>query len=143
MGALSVISKAIEQAKKKPWTVVTDGNPSYRGGVKRNGIRMHVFSPKFVDPENNDTIENLHSQLRPRYDVARIVGTPATGNALADAFMLSYNFVRPKAALGNKTPAETAGIAPEGRNVWFALTAAASTMPKKPQSGARLPRRAT
>jgi transposase-like protein len=128
--AFSVISQAVAQAKKKPRVAVTDGNPSYPGAVKRNGIARHIFSPKFVDPKNNNAIENFHSQIRPRYDVARTVGLPHSGNALAAAFALSYNFVRPKVILGNRTPAELAGIDLGTRNKWLALATASSRAQK-------------
>lgn len=119
--AFSVISQAIAQGKKKPKVVVTDGNSSYPGAVKRSGIALHIFSPKFVDPKNNNVVENLHSQLRPRYDAARAVGTPQSANPIVNAFAFSYNFVRPKAILGNRTPAESARVELRGRSKWLGV----------------------
>lgn len=118
--AVVAISAAIAQAKKKPDTQVTDGLASYRGGVRNLGIPIHIFSPKFTDPKNNNLIENLHSQLRHKYDGARGLGEGTSAQVSADAFALDHNFIRPKAKIGG-TPAKASHVSPNGRNIWMAL----------------------
>ena len=119
--AEEVISAALAQGGSKPEVAVTDGLASYRKPVRSNGIKKHVFRPRFADPVNNLPVENLNSQLRPKYNMAKSFGSPQTGNITAAAVGLHYNYVRRKEALGNETPGERAGIKVKGRNQMLGL----------------------
>jgi transposase-like protein len=132
--ASAVISAALAQAKRRPEVVVTDGLASYRRAVKEKGIKRHIFKPRFSDPTNNLDIERVHAQLRPKYNMAKSLGLPETGNTIASALAVHYNFVRTKMSLGNKTPGERAGIKVKGRSRWLGLATEAArrlTVPGK------------
>lgn len=130
--AFKAISTAIRQAKRRPDLMITDGLGSYRKGVARNRIKRHISSARFVDARNNNPVENLHSQLRPRYRMTRGLGSPSVGSDLVNLFMIGYNFARPKRSLMGRTPAEAAGLRLGGRNPWLALSRSASGLrPRK------------
>ena len=124
--AEEVISAAIAQGYSKPEVAVTDGLASYKGAIKSIGIRKHVFKPRFTDPINNLPVENLNSQLRPKYDLSKSFGSAETGNMTATAVGLHYNYVRRKESLGNRTPGERAGVKVKGCNKMLGLVCAAA-----------------
>jgi hypothetical protein len=65
----------------------------------------------------NAKVERLNGTVRDREIVMRGLDKQKTAQDLVDAMRIHYNFIRPHMALGNKTPAEKAGIKlPLGQN---------------------------
>ena len=100
----------------RPKLIVTDGLQSYNqaiwktyGSLRKDRNAKHVRSPGLKKGDKNG-IERFHGTFKERYKVMRGLKNPATGFALVKGFNLHYNFLRPHEALGERTPAEAAGI---------------------------------
>jgi len=115
-----------------PKTLITDGFSAYSVAV-RQGFKqrknpfskipkvLHIGLAKFEAPTNNNIIERFQGTLRERYKVMRGLKTIQTANKILDGFYVHYNFIRPHESLGDKTPAEAAGINLGLQNNWTSL----------------------
>jgi hypothetical protein len=73
---------------------------------------------------NNNRMERLNGELRDREKVMRSL--KKDDSAILDGYRIFHNYVRPRMALDNKTPAEKAGINIEGKDKWLTLIQNAS-----------------
>jgi putative transposase len=104
----------------KPETVFTDSLRHYGIAVKTTfPDAKRVQNCGISKRENNNRIERMNGTLRERVKVQRGWKTPKS--VLAEGNRIQYNFVKPHMALDDRTPAEAAGLAINGKNKWFDL----------------------
>jgi transposase-like protein len=110
--AQSLVEKAVRKAGKSPKIIITDSLPSYLDGVELalGGDTRHVQSRGFALKPNTNLIERFHGILKSRTKVMRGLKTPESALLFLDGWLAFYNFFRPHEGLGNKTPAEKAGL---------------------------------
>lgn len=113
--ARTLFELAYKRAGKAPKVILTDKLRAYPEAVDSvfGAGTVHIQSNPFVkDNEGEATraIERWHETLKERTKV--IYGLKDTNSALAfvDGFTTYYDFIRPHEGLGDKTPAEVAGI---------------------------------
>ena len=70
-------------------------------------------------------MERMNGEVRDREKTFR--GLKRTDTPILKGYQIFHNFVRTHEALGNRTPAELAGIKFEGSNKWLTLIQNAST----------------
>jgi len=121
--ASSLIEKAINRAGKPPKVIITDKLSAYPDGIMTGigsayskgietplGYSRHVQSRGFMHNPNTNLIERFHGILKSRTKVMRGLKTPESALLFLDGWLAYYNFFRPHETLGNKTPAEKAGL---------------------------------
>lgn len=111
--AQTLFELAKKKAGKSPKVIVTDGLPAYleaADNVFGKGT-YHKRSSPFVDKEDStNIIERWHSTLKERTKILRGLKDTESALAFIDGFLVFYNFIRPHESLGDRTPAEEAGI---------------------------------
>jgi transposase-like protein len=124
------LAEAKQRAKIRPRFVVTDGLQSYRDAINKEFYTManprtkHVRLPSIREHPNNNIVERLHGTIRERNKVQRGLKEGASTN-IAEGHRIFYNFLRGHLGLGEKTPAQKAGI--EVPNEWLELIKKATT----------------
>ena len=110
--AQALVEKAVVRAGKAPKVIITDRLSAYLDGVELalGGDTQHVQSRGFALKPNTNLIERFHGILKSRTKVMRGLKTPETALLFLDGWLTYYNFFRPHETLGNKTPAEKAGL---------------------------------
>jgi len=110
--ANSLVEKAIKRAGKSPKVIITDKLFAYLDGIEMalGADTQHVQSKGFSVQPNTNLIERFHGTLKSRTKVMRGLKTPASALLILDGWLVYYNFFRPHEALGDKTPAEKAGL---------------------------------
>ena len=110
--AQSLVEKAVVKAGKSPKVIITDQLSAYLDGIELalGGDTQHVQSRGFAIKPNTNIIERFHGILKSRTKVMRGLKTPETALLFLDGWLAYYNFFRPHESLGNKTPAEKAGL---------------------------------
>lgn len=110
--AQSLVEKAVRRAGKSPKVIITDKLTAYLDGIEMalGGDTQHVQSKGFTTKPNTNIIERFHGILKSRTKVMRGLKTPESALLFLDGWLAYYNFFRPHEALGNKTPAEKAGL---------------------------------
>jgi len=99
-----------------PQYVVTDGLQGYHRAFNREILTntkprpKHIRSAGFIAKSNNNPVERLNETVRERDKVMRGMQNPETAKTLMSGFRDYYNFLRPHMGVGDKTPAEAAGI---------------------------------
>jgi transposase-like protein len=113
--ARDVLREGKENAKRLPFIVVSDSLRSYDQAVKQEiGTKKfpkieHLKVSPIKKGMENMPIERWHGILKQRIKVMRGIDNSASGQELADAFILYYNFIRKHSGIG-MTPAEKADI---------------------------------
>jgi len=110
--AQSLVEKAVHKASKSPKVIITDSLTAYLDGIELalGGDTQHVQSRGFALKPNTNLIERFHGILKSRTKVMRGLKTPESALLFLDGWLAYYNFFRPHEGLGNKTPAEKAGL---------------------------------
>jgi len=116
--ARRLMEKAQERAGKTPKTVITDKLAAYIDGIEQafGADSKHIQSKPFSLKNANNLIERFHGTLKARTKVMRGLKEIDTARLFTDGWLVHYNFIRPHSAIGDKTPAEKAGIRFNYRN---------------------------
>ena len=110
--AQRLVEKAVAKAGKSPKIIITDKLQAYLDGIELalGGQARHVQSKGFDVKPNTNIIERFHGILKSRTKVMRGLKTPESALLFLDGWLAYYNFFRPHESLGDKTPAEKAGL---------------------------------
>lgn len=110
--AKSLVEKATARAGKSPKVIITDKLAAYLDGIELalGGQAHHIQSKGFSVKPNTNIIERFHGILKSRTKVMRGLKTPESALLFLDGWLAYYNFFRPHESLGDKTPAEKAGL---------------------------------
>lgn len=110
--ALTLMKLAEKRAGRIPELILTDKLKAYLDATELawGADAKHVPSKGFVKPMNTNLIERFHGTLKDRTKVMRGLKKLKTARLLLDGWLVHYNFFRPHEALGDRTPAEKAGI---------------------------------
>lgn len=110
--ARRLVEKGAERAGKLPKVVITDKLFAYLDGIEMafGADTQHVQSKGFSVKPNTNLIERFHGTLKSRTKVMRGLKTPESALIILDGWLVYYNFFRPHESLGDKTPAEKAGL---------------------------------
>ena len=111
--AKQLMEKALETATQPPKVVITDALRAYIDGIELTfgGDTKHIQSKPFAVADlSTNKIERWHSTLRTREGIMRGLKSIKTAQALLDGWLVHYNFFRGHESLGDRTPAEAAGI---------------------------------
>ena len=110
--ARTLVEKASKRAGKVPKVIITDKLWAYLDGIELafGADTQHVQSKGFTVQPNTNLIERFHGTLKSRTKVMRGLKTQETALGILDGWLVYYNFFRPHESLGNKTPAEKAGL---------------------------------
>jgi len=105
-----LMARAASRAEKPPKEVITDKLQAYIDGIELNfgAETKHVQAKGLTGSKN--IIERFHGTLKARTKVMRGLKTRKTSKLITDGWLVHYNFFRPHEALGDKTPAQKAGI---------------------------------
>ncbi len=110
--AEALMRKAAERAGKVPQKVITDKLTAYLDGVEiaYGADTEHVRSHGFTLKPNTNLIERFHGTLKDRTKVMRGLKNIESAIEFTEGWLVHYNFFRPHSVLGDKTPAEEAGL---------------------------------
>lgn len=110
--ARTLVEKASKRAGKTPKVIITDKLWAYLDGIELafGADIQHLQSKGFRIQPNTNLIERFHGTLKGRIKVMRGLKKPETALLFLDGWLIHYNFFRPHEALGDKTPAEKAGL---------------------------------
>jgi transposase-like protein len=110
--AESLMRKASERAGKIPQKIITDKLAAYLDGVEIafGADTEHVRSHGFTVKPNTNLIERFHGTLKDRTKVMRGLKNVESAIQFTEGWLVHYNFFRPHSTLGDKTPAESAGL---------------------------------
>lgn len=105
-----LLARAATRAEKPPETVITDKLPAYTDAIELNfGADTKHIQAKGLTRSKN-IIERFHGSLKARTKVMRGLKTRKSAKLITDGWLVHYNFFRHHEALGDKTPAQKAGI---------------------------------
>jgi len=104
-----LVEKASSRAGKAPKVVITDKLFAYLDGIEM-AFGADVQSKGFSVQPNTNMIERFHGTLKSRTKVMRGLKSPESALLILAGWLVYYNFFRPHEALGDKTPAEKAGL---------------------------------
>ena len=107
-----LMEKAAKRAGMSPEIVTTDKLASYLDGIELafGADTKHIQARTLTSEPSKQLIERFHSTLKDRAKVFRSLMRKGTAKIIMDGWLCHYNFFRPHEALGDKTPAEKAGI---------------------------------
>jgi len=110
--AQSLMEKAAQRAGKVPKIVVTDKLQAYLDGIELafGADTEHRQSSPFAVADDTQKIERFHGTLKARTKVMRGLKNIESALEFTDGWLVHYNYLRPHEALGDKTPAEVAGV---------------------------------
>ena len=110
--AKQLMELAAKRAGKNPKAVITDKLAAYIDGIELayGGDAKHRQGSPFSVEHSTALIERFHNTLKGRTKVMRDLRDKSTLKRFTDGYLVHYNFFRPNMALGNKTPAEVAGL---------------------------------
>ncbi len=110
--AKALVEKASQRAGKVPKVIITDKLPAYIDGIELafGAETKHIRSKPFENEESTNLIERFHSSIKTRTKVMRGLKSRKTAQLLTDGWLTHYNFFREHESLGDRTPAEKAGI---------------------------------
>ena len=106
-----VMRKAIDQAANTPKVIRTDKLTSYAPAIKKLFPKTeHLRSEGLTAEINNNMSERMQGTIRERDKVLRAMKTRETGQNYLDGWTVDYNYFRPHMGIGDKTPAQAAGV---------------------------------
>jgi hypothetical protein len=110
--ATMLMKEAQKKAGKSPKVVITDKLAAYLDGVEIafGADTEHVRSKGFTIQPNTNLIERFHGTLKDRTKVMRGLKNVESAIEFTEGWLVHYNFFRPHSVLGDKTPAEAAGL---------------------------------
>lgn len=107
----------MEEASKRagnatPDIILTDKLAVYYDGIEMTfgADTKHIPIKGLTATLNTNLIERFHGTLKDRTKVMRGLKKQKTAKLLLNGWLVYYNFFRPHEALGDRTPAEKAGI---------------------------------
>lgn len=105
-----LVERAKVRVGKIPKVIVTDKLFAYLDGIELafGSETEHIAAKGLVG--NKNIIERFHGTLKARTKIMRGLKTRQSAKLITDGWLVHYNFFRPHEALGNKTPAQKAGI---------------------------------
>ncbi len=107
------MKEAKDKAGKSPKRILTDGWKGYIDGIELvfGSQTQHEQTTPFVDKEDStNVVERVQGTLKERTKVMRVLNTFVSMNAFLNGWVIHYNFFRLHLSLGDKTPAQMAGI---------------------------------
>lgn len=107
--AQMLIDRAIKKAGKHPKLVITDKLASYLDVSYGKGVEHRQGGIARVE-DNTQKIERFHETLKQRTKVMKGLKNLESAHDFIDGWLVHYNYLRPHEALGDKTPAEVAGV---------------------------------
>ena len=92
--------------------IYTDKLRAYLDGIELTfgADTKHRQGGPFDVEASTNLIERFHGTIKSRTKVMRGLHTLASARLFMDGWLVHYNFFRPHEALGDKTPAQKAGI---------------------------------
>lgn len=107
-----LVERAARLAGKAPKVIITDKLQAYLDGIELafGAETKHMPAKRLTTSPGTQLIERFHGTVKDRTDVMRGLKKRGTARLIMDGWLAHYNFFRPHEALGNKTPAEKAGI---------------------------------
>lgn len=110
--AKTLVERAAYRAGKTPKVIITDKLAAYLDGIELafGAETKHLPAKRLTARPGTQLIERFHGSLKARTKVMRGLKTRKSAKLITDGWLVHYNFFRPHEALGNKTPAEKAGI---------------------------------
>jgi transposase-like protein len=110
--AETVMQKAQDRTEKPPQFIISDKLAAYLDGIERvfGADTWHLKSQGFRGMINTNLIERFHGTLKDRTKVIRGMKNRDTAKIILAGFLIFYNYFKPHGALGEKTPAQVAGI---------------------------------
>jgi transposase-like protein len=118
-------------AGKAPSTLITDGAFNFNSAIRYAYWRetkalavQHIRHVRMSGDQNNNKMERFNGEIRDREKVMRSLKNPES--PILAGYQIFHNYIRPHMALGNRTPAEVAGIRLGGENKWLTLIQNAS-----------------
>lgn len=107
-----LVERASRRTGKVPKVIITDKLQAYLDGIELafGGETKHIPAKGFTIQPNTNLIERFHGTLKARTKVMRGLKKRETAKLIIDGWLVHYNFFRPHEALGDKTPAQKAGI---------------------------------
>lgn len=110
--AYNLMQRAESRAGKAPKVIITDKLQAYLDGIELafGADTKHIPIKGITEPVNTNVIERFHGSLKSRTKVMRGLKQRETARLLLDGWLVHYNFFREHQALGERTPAEKAGV---------------------------------
>ena len=110
--ARTLVERAADRAGKTPEVIITDKLAAYLDGIELafGAETKHIPAKRLTARPGTQLIERFHGSLKARTKVMRGMKKRETAKLITDGWLVHYNFFRPHEALGNKTPAQKAGI---------------------------------
>ncbi len=106
-----VMRKAKEAAANTPEVIRTDKLTSYTPAIKKVFPKTeHLKSEGLRAEINNNLSERMQGTIRERDKVLRSMKTRETGQNYLDGWAVDFNWFRPHMGVGEKTPAQAAGM---------------------------------
>lgn len=107
-----LVERARTRAGKIPKVIITDKLQAYLDGIELafGAETRHLPSKSLTARPGTQVIERFHGTLKARTKVMRGLKTRKSAKLFTDGWLIHYNFFRPHEALGDKTPAQKAGI---------------------------------
>ncbi|MGH2639749.1 MAG: hypothetical protein ACRDF4_10810, partial [Rhabdochlamydiaceae bacterium] len=115
-------------AGKNPTSIISDGALNFAEATKIFYVKnipadqrtRHIRDITFDGERHNNKMEAMNGQtVRQREKVIR--GVKKVDSPIFQGAQIYHNFIRPHLALGEKTPAEVAGIMVKGEDRWTTL----------------------
>jgi transposase-like protein len=124
-----MLQDAAAVAKKKPRVLISDGAQNFDVAWKKeyqNKKAVHIQHIHMSGDRNNNKMERLNGEIRDREKTMR--GVKKVDSVALQGIQLYHNYFRPHQGLGDKTPAEIAGIKIQGKNKWITVIQNASKL---------------
>jgi len=105
-----LVERARARTGQIPKVIITDKLQAYLDGIELafGADTRHIQAKGLAGSKN--IIERFHGTLKARTKVMRGLKTRTSAKLFTDGWLVHYNFFRPHEALGDKTPAQKAGI---------------------------------
>lgn len=107
-----LMERALARASTSPKIIITDKLQAYLDGIELvfGADAKHIQAKTLRATPGTQLIERFHGTLKARIKVVRGLKRRDTARLIMDGWLVHYNFFRPHEALGDKTPAQKAGI---------------------------------
>ncbi len=106
-----VMRKAQSQAANAPKVIRADKLTSYTPAIKKLFPNtQHLHSEGLTAEINNNLSERMQGIIRERDKVLRAMKSRETGQNYLDGWQVDFNYLRPHMGVGEKTPAQAAGM---------------------------------
>lgn len=128
--ALELLKKGKELAENTPDEIITDGLTSYIKAVEKTFAEEQVIHiQSSLRKGLNNKVERLIKDLKAKSKISECFHSEEGLKTFVDGYRIYHNFVKEHQSLGNKTPAQTAGLVKNKLN-WLDLIAFASSKSK-------------